>query len=177
MNPPSSHRFRHFLRRFTTSIAVVRQWCARGGFSFHIYTHNTAIVDSSLLFLCPFSFVSFFPFLLLLLLLPISINIPSQPASTHIGTLYTIRRVAYIELETQTQSFSQLQKLWWIYEPLSLSFSYFDSCITRVSGFHPVAFSKKKKRQELLIFIFFKFSYLTAVRLYSSPLYRWRNES
>jgi hypothetical protein len=34
-----------------------------------------------------------------------------QPASTHIGTLYTIRRVAYIELETQTQSFSQLQKL------------------------------------------------------------------
>jgi hypothetical protein len=113
---------------------------------------------------------------LLLLLLPISINIPSQPASTHIGTLYTIRRVAYIELETQTQSFSQLQKLWWIYEPLSLlllfRFVYYKSV-----WFSPRGLFKKKKRQELLIFIFFKFSYLTAVRLYSSPLYRWRNES
>lgn len=177
MNPPSSHRFRHFLRRFTTSIAVVRQWCARGGFSFHIYTHNTAIVDSSLLFLCPFSFVSFFPFLLLLLL-PISINIPSQPASTHRHIVYNTSSCLYRVRDSNTKFFAATKTVMDLRASLSpspISIRVLQECLV----FTPWPFSKKKKkkRQELLIFIFFKFSYLTAVRLYSFPLYRWRNES
>ncbi len=169
MNPPSSHRFRHFLRRFTTSIAVVRQWCARGGFSFHIYTHNTAIVDSSLLFFCPFSFVSFFPFLLLLLLLPISINIPARHTHRHI--VYNTSSCMYRVRDSNTKFFAATKTVMDLRASLSpspISIRVLQECLV----FTPWPFQKKKKRQELLIFIFFKFSYLTAVRLYSSPLYR-----
>ena len=59
MNPPSSHWFRHFIRRFTTSIIAI-QWCAGGGFSFHIiYTSDIFLLLLLTICVLSLSFLSF----------------------------------------------------------------------------------------------------------------------